>query len=87
MFHYQRSEGDSIKNDSLFQLGVEMFDYYLKQHSFQFDSKKLKSKGDPFAVYLARMYGILDKDAVKKPDELREKILNYVQQQIDKVAM
>lgn len=82
MFHYQKASVSSIQNDSFFQLGVELFDYYLK-NSFQFDDAKLKMKGNPFTVYLARMYGILKDEDVKNPDELRTKILQFVQEKTE----
>lgn len=85
MFHYQKSSVSSIQNDSFFQLGVELFDYYLK-NSFQFDDAKLKAKGNPFTVYLARMYGILKDEDVKNPDVLRAKILKFVQEKTEEVA-
>lgn len=78
MFHYQKSESGSILDDSFFQLGVELFDYYLK-NSFQFDDAKLKAKGSAFTVYLARMYNILNDSNVNKLDDLRSKILTFVQ--------
>jgi hypothetical protein len=86
MFHYRKSDTISIQNDSFFQLGVEMFDYYLK-HSFQFEDAKLKAKGNPFAVYLARMYGILKDEDVKNPDELRSNILKFVSEKTNTVTL
>jgi len=85
MFHYQKSDINTIQNDSFFQLGVEMFDYYLK-NSFQFDDDKLKAKGNPFTVYLARMYGILKDEDIKNPDELRGNVLKFVADKTEEVT-
>lgn len=86
MFHYQKSESGSILDDSFFQLGVELFDYYLK-NSFQFDNDKLKGKGSAFTVYLARMYEILNDSNVNNLDELRAEVLSFVQRKTNEARV